>query len=146
MYMPSIFSNEGMFHDSFMDDMLDTVFSFPFEYSSMQGQMSTDISDCGDAYELEIELPGYAKEEVKADLKDGYLTIQAKKEENKEEHEGEQIIRRERFVGQCQRSYYIGEQVTKEDIQAKFDNGILRIHVPKKEAVEEKVDNYILIE
>lgn len=146
MYMPSIFSNEGMFHDSFMDDMLDTVFSFPFEYSSMQGQMSTDISDCGDAYELEIELPGYAKEEVKADLKDGYLTIQAKKEENKEEHEGEQFIRRERFVGQCQRSYYVGEQVTKEDIHAKFDNGVLKIHVPKKEVVEEKVDNYILIE
>lgn len=146
MYMPSIFSNEGMFHDSFMDDMLDSVFSFPFEYSRMQGQMNTDICDCGDSYELEIELPGYEKEEVKADLKDGYLVIQVKKEEDKEDKEGEQFIRKERFVGQCQRSYYVGEQIKKEDIQAKFDNGILKIRVPKKEAEEAREENYILIE
>lgn len=139
MYMPSIFN------DNFMDDMFDSMFSFPFDYKRAVDQMKTDISDCGDAYELEVELPGYAKEDVKADLKDGYLTILAKKEENKESSE-EQFIRRERYTGECSRSFYVGEQVTKEDIKAQFEDGVLRIRVPKKEAIEQKEDNYILIE
>lgn len=139
MYMPSIFN------DNFMDDMFDSMFSFPFDYKRAVDQMKTDISDCGDAYELEVELPGYAKEDVKADLKDGYLTILAKKEENKESNE-EQFIRRERYTGECSRSFYVGEQVTKEDIKAQFEDGVLRIRVPKKEAIEQKEDNYILIE
>ncbi|SES92326.1 Hsp20/alpha crystallin family protein [[Clostridium] polysaccharolyticum] len=139
MYMPSIF------HDNFMDDVFDSVFSVPFEYKKAVNQMSTDITDCGDFYQLEIELPGYAKEEVKAELKDGYLTIEAAKEETKENKE-EQFIRRERFTGKCSRSYYVGDQVTKEDIQAKFDNGVLALRIPKKEAIEKKEDHYILIE
>lgn len=139
MYMPSIF------HDNFMDDVLDSVFSFPFEYKQTTGQMNTDITDCGDAYQLEIELPGYAKEDVKAELKDGYLMIEASKDETKENKE-EHFIRRERYTGKCSRRYYVGEQVTKEDIQAKFDNGILALRIPKKEAIEKKEDHYILIE
>lgn len=139
MYMPSIFN------DNFMEDILDSMFSFPFDSKRAAGQMNTDISDCGDAYELEVELPGYAKEDVKADLKDGYLIIMAKKEETKESKE-EQFIRRERYTGQCSRSYYVGEQITKEDIKAQFDNGVLYIRVPKKEAIEQKEENYILIE
>lgn len=139
MYMPSIFN------DSFVDDVFDSMFSFPFQYKKAAGQMNTDISDCGDSYQIEIELPGFAKEDVKAELKDGYLTIAATKDETKESND-EQYIRRERYTGQCSRSYYVGEQVTKEDIQAKFDNGVLSLKVPKKEAIEKKEDNYILIE
>lgn len=139
MYMPSIFN------DSFVDDVFDSMFSFPFQYKKAAGQMNTDISDCGDSYQIEIELPGFAKEDVKAELKDGYLTIAATKDETKESND-EQYIRRERYTGQCSRSYYVGDQVTKEDIQAKFDNGVLSLRVPKKEAIEKKEDNYILIE
>ena len=139
MYMPSIFD------DSFVDDVFDSMFSFPFQYKKAAGQMKTDISDCGDSYQIEIELPGFAKEDVKAELKDGYLTIAATKDETKESNE-EQYIRRERYTGQCSRSYYVGDQVTKEDIEAKFDNGVLSLRVPKKEAVEKKEANYILIE
>ena len=139
MYMPSIFD------DSFVDDVFDSMFSFPFQYKKAAGQMNTDISDCGDSYQIEIELPGFAKEDVKAELKDGYLTIAATKDETKESNE-EQYIRRERYTGQCSRSYYVGDQVTKEDIQAKFDNGVLSLRVPKKEAIEKKEENYILIE
>lgn len=139
MFMPSIFD------DSFVDDVFDSMFSFPFQYKKAAGQMNTDISDCGDSYQIEIELPGFAKEDVKAELKDGYLTIVATKDETKESNE-EQYIRRERYTGQCSRSYYVGDQVTKEDIQAKFDNGVLSLRVPKKEAIEKKEENYILIE
>ena len=139
MFMPSIFD------DSFVDDVFDSMFSFPFQYKKAAGQMNTDISDCGDSYQIEIELPGFAKEDVKAELKDGYLTIAATKDERKESNE-EQYIRRERYTGQCSRSYYVGDQVTKEDIQAKFDNGVLSLRVPKKEAIEKKEENYILIE
>lgn len=139
MYMPSIFD------DSFVDDVFDSMFSFPFQYKKAAGQMNTDISDCGDSYQIDIELPGFAKEDVKAELKDGYLTIAATKDETKESNE-EQYIRRERYTGQCSRSYYVGDQVKKEDIEAKFDNGVLSMKVPKKEAIEKKEDNYILIE
>ena len=139
MYMPSIFE------DNFVDDVFDSMFSFPFQYKKAAGQMNTDISDCGDFYQIDIELPGFAKEDVKAELKDGYLTIAATKDETKESNE-EQYIRRERYTGQCSRSYYVGDQVTKEDIEAKFDNGVLSLKVPKKEAIEKKEDNYILIE
>ena len=139
MFMPSIVD------DSFVDDVFDSMFSFPFQYKKAAGQMNTDISDCGDSYQIEIELPGFAKEDVKAELKDGYLTIVATKDETKESNE-EQYIRRERYTGQCSRSYYVGDQVTKEDIQAKFDNGVLSLKVPKKEAIEKKEENYILIE
>ena len=139
MYMPSIFE------DNFVDDVFDSMFSFPFQYKKAAGQMNTDISDCGDSYQIDIELPGFAKEDVKAELKDGYLTIAATKDETKESNE-EQYIRRERYTGQCSRSYYVGDQVTKEDIEAKFDNGVLSLKVPKKEAVEKKEENYILIE
>ena len=139
MYMPSIFE------DNFVDDVFDSMFSFPFQYKKAAGQMNTDISDCGDSYQIDIELPGFAKEDVKAELKDGYLTIAATKNETKESNE-EQYIRRERYTGQCSRSYYVGDQVTKDDIEAKFDNGVLSLKVPKKEAIEKKEDNYILIE
>lgn len=139
MYMPSIF------HDNFMDDVFDSMFSFPFDYRKAAGQMSTDISDCGDSYQLEIELPGFSKEDVKAELKDGYLTIEASKDETKE-NKDDQFIKRERYTGKCSRSFYVGDQVAKEDIQAKFDNGILELRIPKKETIEQKEENYILIE
>ena len=110
--------------------------------------MSTDVKESEDGYELHIELPGYKKEDVKAELRDGNLTISAVKNTEKEQKdENGKYIHRERFYGNCSRSFYVGDAVKEEDIKAKFEDGILKVFVPKKEAkpaVEEK--KYITIE
>ena len=99
--------------------------------------------------ELEIDLSGFKKEEVRAELKDGYLTVSAVKDLDEDEKDKEtgKYIRRERYSGSCSRSFYVGDAVTEEDIKAKFENGTLKMLVPKKEeqkAVENK--KYIAIE
>ncbi len=110
--------------------------------------MRTDVKESDAGYEIHIELPGYKKEDVKAELKDGNLTISAStntEDETKDEHG--KFIRRERFCGNCSRSFYVGDAVEPTDIKAKFEDGILKLFVPKKEAkpaVEEK--KYIAIE
>ncbi|MDD5937296.1 MAG: Hsp20/alpha crystallin family protein [Clostridiales bacterium] len=144
MYLPSIF--EDNFVDSFFDDM----FSFPMETTvqRMTSNMSTDVKDLGDCYEMDIELPGYTKENIHAALNQGYLTITASKnEENNTKDEKGRFIRQERYEGQCQRSFYVGEYLTESDIQAGFDNGILKLVFPKEEAHENIEQNrYIPIE
>lgn len=100
--------------------------------------MRTDVKDKEDGYELQIELPGYKKENVNAELKDGTLVITAStRSENDEKDESGKFIRRERFSGNCSRSFYVGDEVDQEDIKAKFEDGILKIFVPKKEAKPE---------
>lgn len=110
--------------------------------------MRTDVKENASGYELHIELPGYKKEDIQAELKDGNLTISASsKVENDKKDENGRYIRRERFYGNCSRSFYVGEHVEQTDIKARFEDGILKIFVPKKEAkpvVEEK--KYIAIE
>ena len=145
MLMPSIFG-ENLF-DDFFDD-----FSRPFKsvrYNApVNNVMRTDIKESDTGYELAIDLPGYKKEDVKAELKDGYLTVSAQtRQDNDEKDEAGRYIRRERYYGTCSRSFYVGEEVTQEDIRGKFEDGILKLQVPKKEAqpkVEEK--KYIQIE
>ena len=94
--------------------------------------MRTDIHESKDAYLLEIDLPGFAKNEVTAELKDGYLTVSAKKilDEDQENQKG-RVLRQERYTGSCQRSFYVGEGVRESDCQATFENGILSIRIPK---------------
>ena len=101
--------------------------------------MKTDIKEHKDGYELEIDLPGFHKDEIQAELKDGYLTISAAKQLNQDEKEKEsgKYIRRERYSGSCQRSFYVGDEITQEDIKAEFKHGILKLFVPKKEAKPE---------
>ena len=110
--------------------------------------MRTDVKENATGYELHIDLPGYKKEDVRAELKDGNLTISAtSRAETDKKDENGKYIRRERFYGNCSRSFYVGEHVEQTDIKAKFEDGILKIFVPKKEAktvVEEK--KYITIE
>ena len=143
MLMPSIFG-ENLF-DDFMD-------GFPFgnyrNASSFGSLMKTDIRDTDQGYELDIDMPGFKKEDIRAELKNGYLTIEAESiQENQEKDEKGRYIRRERYSGSCRRSFYVGKEVTQEDIRAKFDNGILRLTVPKKEALPKKEENhYIAIE
>ena len=143
MYMPSIFNN------NFVDDFFDDMFKWPTSYRKPASSvMRTDVKDLGDNYELSMELPGYTKEDIKAQLKDGIMTITAEKKENKDEKDTDgNYIRRERYYGNCQRSFRVGEALTEEDIHAEFKDGILRITLPKekeKPAVEE--NKYIAIQ
>ena len=146
MLMPSIFG-EDMF-DEFMRD-------FPFFDENAgnkiekklygrhaKNMMKTDIKELEGGYELEMDLPGFTKDEITAELKDGYLTISASKGLDKDEQEKEtgKYIRRERYAGACQRSFYVGEDITEQDIKAEFKHGILKLFVPKKEAAP-KVEN-----
>ena len=140
MLMPSIFG----------ENLLDDFFGEPFggyDYSE-SGLMTTDVKDTDKGYEVTMNMPGVKKEDVKAELKDGYLTVSAETNTKKDEKaEDGKYIRRERYAGACQRSYYVGEDITEEDIKAEFKHGILKLFVPKKEvkpAVEEK--KYISIE
>ena len=152
MLMTSIFC-QSLF-DDFMSD-------FPFDNRDMEKMerklyghhaknvMKTDIKEVENGYEFEIDLPGFTKDEVTAELKDGYLTITASKGVDKDEQEKDtgKYIRKERYAGACERSFYVGEDVTEEDIKAQFQHGILKLFVPKKEAkpaVEQK--KYISIE
>lgn len=134
----------SIFNDNFFDDF----FEFPFFDDRAERKlyghnannlMKTDIKEHKDGYELEIDLPGFKKDDLQAELKDGYLTISASKQVNQDEKEKEtgKYIRRERYSGSCQRSFYVGEGITQEDIKAEFKHGILRLFVPKKEAVPE---------
>ena len=101
--------------------------------------MKADVQEGEKGYLLDIELPGYNKEDVKAELKDGYLTVSASHEENKEEKDAKgRYIRRERYTGSCKRTFYVGEEVHQEDIKAGFQNGILRLAIPKQAAQVEK--------
>ena len=110
--------------------------------------MKTDVKETEKGYEVAVDLPGFKKDEIQLELNDGYLTISAEKGLDKEEKDKkDKYIRRERYAGACQRSYYVGEDITEEDIKAEFKHGILKLFVPKKEvkpAVEEK--KYITIE
>ncbi|WP_321002995.1 Hsp20/alpha crystallin family protein [Eisenbergiella porci] len=138
MLMPSIFG----------ENLFDDWMSFPFRNFNTNSLMKTDIRETDGSFELDIDMPGFNKEDLKAELKEGYLTISAStNKDDGEKDENGRYIRRERYVGSCSRSFYVGEEIKQDDIKAKFENGILKISVPKKEAqpkVEE--DKHIAIE
>ena len=136
MLAPSIFEN------SFMNDFFEDMFRTPFDMMrnvQIPG-MKADVQEFDDKYQMDIELPGFTREEIHADLENGYLTIQAEHSENKEEKNEKDgtYIRRERYSGKYQRSFYVGDEMTQEDIKANFKNGILTIEFPKE--VEKRVE------
>ncbi len=134
--------NYNLFDEMFKDPF----FTRSFGNSSTQ-IMKTDIHDKDGNYMIEMELPGYAKEDIKADLKDGYLTITASKNETKEEKDAKgNCIRKERYTGTCNRSFYVGEQVTQDDIHAAFKDGVLSLQVPKDMPKIEDAPKLITIE
>ena len=154
MLMPSIFG-ENLFDDSFDEfPFYDFDKSMKNTEKKLYGKkasriMKTDIKEKKDSYELEVDLPGFTKDEINASIEDGYLTISAAKGLDKDEKEKDsgKYIRKERYAGACQRSFYVGEGVKQEDVKAEFKHGILKLTVPKKEPekeVEEK--KYIAIE
>ena len=141
MLLPSVF-NDRFFNDDFMD--------FPaFRGNHVENTlMKSDVKEVGDHYELHMDLPGFDKENVKIQLKDGTLTIEATTNtSNDEKDENGAYIRRERFQGTCTRSFYIGENVEKEDIKARFDKGVLMVSIPKEtERPQIEENHYIAIE
>lgn len=151
MLAPSIFGMNDLFDD--FGDVFEFSPAFRKQVAATRN-ISSDIKELADGYQIEMELPGFAKEEVKAQLKDGYLTITAehsaeKKEENNEEgqkKEAVKYIRRERYYGKCQRSFFVGKNVTEEDINAKFENGILTMYVPKEVKKPQVEEKFITIE
>ncbi|MBR3001225.1 MAG: Hsp20/alpha crystallin family protein [Oscillospiraceae bacterium] len=97
--------------------------------------MKTDVHEQDDHYDVDIDLPGFKKDEIKIELDNGYLTVNASKGLDKEEKNDKgKLIRQERYSGSMQRSFYVGENVTEEDIKAKFEDGVLMLTVPKKDA------------
>ena len=114
-------------------DLLGEMFADPFFTEHESKIMKTDIKEKTDKYLIGIELPGYQKENIKIDVEDGYLTVHAEINSDNEEKEEGKFVRRERYVGSCSRSFYVGNEVKSEDIKASFKNGIIKIEVPKKE-------------
>ena len=149
MMMPSIFG-ENLF-DDFMND-------FPFEKhffgerNPLYGKhakniMKTDVKETDNSYELDIDLPGFKKEDINVQLDNGYLTIAASKSlEKEDEHEKSHYIRQERYSGSMSRSFYVGNDVKQEEIHAKYEDGILKLAVPKKDAKAIESNKYIQIE
>lgn len=133
--------------NSLFDEMFkDPFFTSPswFDHSQM---MKTDVQEKDGNYLIDMELPGYAKEDIQAELKEGYLTITANRNEKKEEKdENGNFIRRERFTGSCKRSFYVGNSVKQENIKAAFQDGILRLAIPKETVGIEEKKSYIAIE
>ena len=148
MLLPSIFG----------EDLFDDMMDFPFEdefcgrKNPLYGKraknlMKTDVKETENSYELDIDLPGFKKEEVQASLENGYLTISASKGLDKDEKDKKgRYIRRERYSGAMSRSFYVGEGVEQKDIHAKFENGILKLTVPKTNAQKVEESKHIAIE
>ena len=153
----------SLFHDDF--DLIDRLDSFPWfddrEFKNLEKKlyghraknvMNTDIRETEDAYKMEIDLPGFKKEDVTVQLDNGYLLISAAKgldkndAENEDEAKKGKYIRQERYSGSCQRSFYVGDALTQEDIKASFKHGILTLDIPKKDPKKVEANKYIAIE
>ena len=115
-------------------DLLEDVFGVdPFFSEEKSKVMKTDIKEKKDQYLITIDLPGYEKEDIKIHIEDGYITIHAKTSSENEDNEEGKFVRKERFFGECSRSFFVGDDITEEDVRASFKNGTLRIEIPKKE-------------
>lgn len=148
MMLPSIFG----------EDLFDEMMDFPFEDDffgkrnplygkKAKNMMKTDVKEHETGYEVDIDLPGFKKDELNLDLTDGYLTISASKGLDKDEEDKKgKYIRKERYVGSMSRSFYVGDGITEDDIKAKYENGILKLSIPKKEAKAVEQKKHIAIE
>ena len=115
-------------------NLWDQMFSDPFFTEERENKfMKTDIKEKKDKYIIDMDLPGYEKENIKIEINNGYLIVNAKTSHHEDEKEEGKYVKKERFVGECSRSFYVGEDVKEDDIKASFKNGTLKIEVPKKE-------------
>lgn len=145
MLLPSIFN------DNVFDDFMEGFDSF-MDRSALYGKhgknlMKTDVRDVGDHYELDMDLPGFKKDEIHAELENGYLTISAEKSLDKDEKDkAGHYIRRERSFGRSSRTFFVGDGVKESDIKAKYADGILKLSIPKKELLQSENKKMIAIE
>ena len=149
--LPAIF-NENLFDNFFDDDFyMPSVFggkNDPLYGKHAKNVMKTDVKETDNSYEVDIDLPGFKKDEIEAKLENGYLTISAAKgldKEEKDEKDGK-YIRKERYSGAMSRSFYVGDELKQEDIKAKYQDGILKLSVPKKEQKKVETTKHIAIE
>ena len=148
-YLPTVFGENLM--DVFDDFDRSFFRGFPQTDRVLYGKnagrmMKTDVKETEEGYELDVELPGFKKEEIKLELNSGYLTISTEKSlEKKEENKGK-VLRQARYSCTMQRSFYVGGSITEEDIKAKYENGVLSLTVPKKDARKVPEKKQILIE
>ena len=147
--LPSIY-RDNLFDDMFDFDDFDKEFNRmmrPLYGKHAQNMMKTDVRETDNSYELDIDLPGFKKDEIKVELDNGYLSISAAKGLDKDEEKKDgKYIRRERYAGAMNRTFYVGDNLTQQDIQAKFEDGILKISVPKKDVQQIEQNKYIAIE
>ena len=146
--LPSIFG-ENLFDDWFESPIEKTFFGErnPLYGKHAKNLMKTDVRETDSSYELAIDLPGFKKEDIQAQLKNGYLTISASKGLDKDETDKEgRYIRQERYTGQCCRTFYVGDGISQEEIRAKFEDGILKLSVPKKQPKAIESSQHISIE
>ena len=147
--MPSIFG-ENLF-DEFFDDDFPMIpmrsIRNPLYGKNAKNLMKTAVRETDNTYELDVDLPGFKKDEVQLDLKDGYLTISAAKglDKDQEDKKGK-YIRQERYAGACSRSFFVGEEIEPRDVSAKFEDGILRVSLPKRVKKELPRNSTIAIE
>lgn len=150
MFYPSLF-NDNLF-DDFMTIDFPRFPSMENAERKLYGKqqtsiMKTDVRELEDHYEVDIDLPGFKKDEIKLELEKGNLTVSAARNVNEEEKNEEgKVIRQERYTGAMQRSFYVGEFITEEDVKAKFEDGVLKLNVPKKEAPKPPEKKSIMIE
>ncbi len=149
-YLPSVFGENLM--DMFDDFDRNFFRGFARPDRELYGKsaahmMKTDVRETEDGYELDVDLPGFQKDEIKLELNNGYLTISTEKAlEKKQENQNGRVIRQERYSGTMQRSFYVGDNLTEEDIKAKYENGVLSLKLPRKDAKKVPEKKTILIE
>ena len=127
-------------------DLFDEIFDDPFFSRVDTKLMRTDIKEKKDRYVVNVDLPGYEKEYIKIEINNGYLTVTAERTNSDEEKEEGRYIRKERYSGQCSRSFYVGDNVKDTDVKASFKNGILTLEFPKEKHEEIEEKKYIPIE
>lgn len=144
--LPSIFG-ENLFDEFFPDPFGRMTAWEPRPAQPTHSLMKTDVRETDSAYELDVDLPGFQKSDVQLQLQNGYLTIHASKNDRKDQKDDNgRYIRQERYVGQCSRSFYVGDRVEKGDVAARFEDGILKISLPKAQRKELPVSNLIDIQ
>ena len=140
----TMFSN--LFDDPFFEGWRNMDRAAACDPNMSAGMMSTDVRETDKGYMVDIDMPGFKKDEISLDLKDGYLTISAEKGLDKDEEDKKgRILRQERYAGSCSRSFYVGD-VKPEDIKAKYESGVLTVLVPKEDIKKSPVSTAITIE
>ncbi len=145
LYVPSLFSENLM--DDWMDDFESEFFGRknPLYGKHARNMMKTDVKETDNGYEVAVDLPGFKKDEISLELKDGYLTITASKGLDKDEEDKKgRMIRQERYAGAMSRSFYVGDGVAEEEVKAKFENGVLMLSIPKKEEKSQEPERKLI--